>query len=109
MTPTQPKLIEYLRTISTDYVDQRVVTEQELRALVWFLNYGQNVFSQVGRDWRGCTFRQSESTCLLVVKSALGPIPQVAFVTGRTPIDCVVIFCKKWHGDTVSWVPDQYG
>lgn len=108
MSTTPEKIIEYLRTIDQSYRDQRIVSETELRALVWFFEYGQNVFSQVGRDWVGCTFRQKETTCLLVVKARLNGTQEVVFVTDRTPIGCVRTFCKKWHADTLRWVPDQY-
>lgn len=108
MTSTPAKVVEYLRTIETTYTDQRVVSEIELRALVWFLLYGENVFSQVGRSWRGCSFRQSGETCSLVVKSGQGDALDIAYVTGRTPTDCVRIFCRKWHADTVQWYPDRY-
>jgi hypothetical protein len=108
MASTPKKLIEYLQTIDTTYKDCRVLTNQELRALVWFFLYGQNVFSQVGRDWVGCVFRQRELECLLVVKSRREGTQQVAFVTARTPIDCVWVFCKKWYADTVAWSEDKF-
>ena len=108
MAATPKAIVEHLRQIETDMVDQRNVTELELRALVWFFEYGQNVFSQSGRDWRGATFRQDATTCLLVTKSEIHGIRQVAFITDRTPISCVVAFCKKWHADRVEWYDDKY-
>jgi len=105
---TPKKVIEYLRTISTDYVDQRVVTELELRALAWFLLYGENVTSQCGGTWRGASFRQRGTTCLLTWKVAWDGIPQVVFVTAQNPVSCVVSLCKKWHAGTLRWVEDKY-
>ena len=108
MASTPKAIIEYLRSIDAEYKDQRVITEQELRSLVWLFLYGTNVFSQLGRDWRGVSFRQSDETCSMVVRSGFGGVLDVAFVTGRTPIDCVRIFCRKWHNDTLAWYPDKY-
>lgn len=108
MASTPPKILEYLKTIDAGMKDQRVVTETELRALVWFFEYGLNVFSQLGRSWRGCSFRQGETTCSFVVRSGIGDTQDVAFITGRNPMDCVLIFCKKWHNDTLAWYPDRY-
>lgn len=108
MVSTPKKVLEYLRTIETTFTDCRILTEQELRALVWFFLYGENVLSQIGWTWRGCTFRQSETTCLLVVKSGTKDTPQVAFFTDRNPIGCVLGFCKAWHNDRVKWSADQY-
>lgn len=109
MSPTADKIIEYLQTVETTYTDCRVCTQLELRSLVWFFTYGQNVFSESGRDWKGATFRQDETTCLMVVKSDLDGIRQVAYITDRTPTGCIVSFCKKWHGDRVEWFKDKYG
>lgn len=108
MASTPNKIIEYLRTIETTYTDCRVITELEMRCLVWFFLYGESVFSQFGRTWRGCTFRQSEEQCLLCVKSSWGDTQDVVFITARNPIDCVRIFCRKWHDDTLVWHVDRY-
>ena len=108
MSSTPSPIVEYLRTIDLTYRDQRILSEQELRSLVWFFLYGENVFSQVGRSWAGAVFRQREQGCLLVVKSRLGDVPQVVFLTARTPVDCVRVFCRKWHSDSLQWVEDQY-
>lgn len=108
MASTPTPIIKYLKTIETNYKDCRVCTALELRSLVWFFLYGENVFSEIGRTWRGATFRQQETMCLMCVKSGLDGIPQVAYVTDRTPIDCVVTFAKKWHKDTIEWNFDKY-
>lgn len=108
MASTPKKIIEYLRTIDKEYRDNRVLTELEHRCLVWFFLYGQNVLSQKGMVWRGCVFRQEETSCLLVVKAGPVDTPQVGFVTGRTPIDCVRIFCRRWHDETQEWYEDKF-
>lgn len=84
------------------------VTREEVADLLWFFIYGQNVLSQLGRDLRGYSFRQRETTCLLVVRSSLGDTQQVAFTTGRTPTDCVSIFRRKWDEGTCQWSLDKY-
>jgi hypothetical protein len=108
MALTPRPIIEYLKHIDADYKEGRVVTPLELRALVWFFVYGQNVFSESGRDWRGATFRQDETVCIMTTKSTRDGIPEVAYTTARTPTDCVVSFCKRWHKDTVEWNFDKY-
>jgi hypothetical protein len=108
MASTPEKIIEYLRTIDLEYRDCRILTETELRSLVWFFLYGENVLSEIGWTWRGCTFRQSAETCLLVVKAGTRDTPQVAFFTARTPISCVLSFAKAWHNDRVKWSNDKF-
>lgn len=108
MADTPDPILEYLRTIHDLDDTGTVITPTELRALVWFFIYGENVLSQIGGTWRGCSFRQNETTCLLVVKATIDDLPQVAFITARTPTDCVVTFCKQWHADRVKWNNDKY-
>ena len=108
MTATPAGVLEYLRTVDVEYKDNRCLSERGHRALVWLLYYGENVFSQVSRTWRGVSFRQADAVCRLVVKSTRAGVREVAYVTGRTPTDCVLIFCRMWHQDRVEWVPDKY-
>jgi hypothetical protein len=108
MASTPKKIAEYLRTVDSDYKDNRILTELEHRSLVWFFLYGQNVFSQIGWDWRGAIFRQKGEQCLLVVKAGTQDTPLVGFITDRTPIDCVRVFCRRWHAGTQDWYADNY-
>jgi len=108
MSSTPERIIEYLQTIETTYKDCRVVTQLEMRCLVWYFLYVQNVLSQFSTEWTGCVFRQSEESCLFVTKAVREGTPQVVYVTARTPIDCVRVFVRKWHNDTLEWYPDRY-
>ena len=108
MVATSKIILKHLQEVTTELGAGAGLSEEEIRALVWFLHYGQNVYSQSGRDWTGATFRQRETTCLLVAKSRLGDIPQVVFVTDRTPVGCILAFAKQWEADTLTWVPDKY-
>lgn len=108
MAPTPDRILSNLRTIEQTFTDCRVVTEREMRALVWFFHYGENVLSQIGWTWRGATFRQAQETCLLVVKAGTRELPRVAFFTDRHPIGCVLSFCKAWHNDRVKWTEDKF-
>ena len=108
MAFTRVDVLDKIRTIETDYKDCRAATEREMRVLVWFYTYLFNILSEKGRLLKGHSFRQKETTCLLVVKTELDGIPQVVFVTARTPMDCMVSFCKKFYGGTLEWVTDKY-
>ena len=88
--------------------DHRLVSHDEMVAMLWFLVYGQNAYSQFGADWTGCSFSQRAEQCLLVARRVEGGVPQVAFVTGRTPTDCMRIFHKLWSVDLVEWTRDKY-
>jgi hypothetical protein len=108
MASTPSPIIEYLRTIDAEYSDHRIVSEQEMRCLVWYFLYVQNVLSQFSMSWRGCSFRQSDDFCLLVTKVVRAGVNEVVYTSGRTPLDCVRIFTRKWHQDTLEYVPDKF-
>lgn len=108
MASTQKKILEYLRTIDTEYKDNRVLSQLEHRCLVWYFLYLQNVLSQFGLEYKGSVFRQGEAQCLLVTKAYRGATQLVAYTSGRTTIDCVRIFVRKWHDDSLEWFPDRY-
>ena len=108
MASTSSSVATWLKTLSTEVNDSRILTTEELRALAWFFLYGQNVFSQYGMDWRGASFRQREERCNLAVKAGEEGIPLVAFVTAQNPISCVRIFVRQWHEGTVKWYADRY-
>lgn len=108
MATTPKRIVEYLRTIDTDYKDNRILTELEHRCLVWYFLYVQNVLSQFSMEWVGCTFSQKETYFLLTTKVVREGVRQVVFTSGRTPIDCVRIFVRKWHDDTLEYYEDQY-
>jgi hypothetical protein len=88
--------------------DYRLVDYKTMVALLWFLCYGQNVYSQSGADWTGCSFSQHPEQCLLVARREQEGIPQVAFVTGRTPTDCIQIFHRLYQEDLVQWTRDKF-
>lgn len=103
---------EYLEYLSEELWKEGTAepaSREEVEALVWFFMYGQNVFSQRGMDWRGCSLRQSERTCLLVVRASEGGTPLVAFSTDVNPVGCVLSFVKRWTEDRVTWSRDKYG
>ena len=100
--------IEHVREQLADLPVDGVAGRKEVVALVTFLMYGQNVLSEFGRDWLGCTFRQSERTCLLVVKSRYRGTQQVAFITDLNPAGCVETWLRRWEEGRVHWQDDKF-
>lgn len=98
-----------LRKVTWEAIDQDMELERDLRALAFFfwavLMEGPNM----EREITGCSFSQRGRNTLLVVKSMLGDIPQVAFCTAKFPMDCVRAFGRLWLDDSVKWHPDRYG
>ncbi len=102
-------ILTQLRTIDSKYVDQRAVSEQDLRLYVWFHEYLFNEILELGGLERGYTFRQKAETCLLIYKATFDNIPQVVFLTARTPVGCIRILCRQFYAETLRWTKDKYG
>jgi hypothetical protein len=101
-------LVTVVEETLKDWHDHRLCSKDELVAAIWYLVYGQNAFSQFGADWTGCSFSQSEETCLLVGRRVFQGDAQVCFVTGRTPMDCMRILHKRYEKDTLNWSKDKF-
>lgn len=107
--PSLPDVyLERLRSIDKTYVDQRYISEQDLRLLVWFHNQLYNEMLKVGRLERRYSFRQRDQTCLLVYSVTWEDIPQVVFITSDTPIGCIRTLFRKFYAETLKWVRDKY-
>lgn len=100
--------IKALRKLTWSSVDQDELLERELRALFYFFHEVLMRGPNLEREYTGCSFSQRGLNTLLVVKSVLGDIQQVAFVTAKYPIDCVVTFGKLDLDDKVKWHEDRF-
>ena len=67
-----------------------------------------NCFEQ--RDWiyRGESFKDQGWAMLLVVKGAHEGTPLVAFVTEKTPTDCMRVFLRMMDEGRVEWREDKF-
>jgi len=100
--------LEQLRDITLEYMLEDANLERELRS-VFFFFYGIMMEGPNNeREVTGCSFSQRGLNTLLVVKSVLGDIPQVAFVTEKFPIGCITTFGRQWLQDRVKWHSDKY-
>ena len=102
------KIVEYLSTIDLSSNDHRLAYNKEAKVAYWFHTFMYDELLKSGRLCTGYVFRQPDEQCLLVVKSVYENIPQVVFCTGRNPIDCMALFCKKLYNDSLQWVKDKY-
>jgi hypothetical protein len=95
-----------LREVTFDSIEQDEELEREIRALYFFfydvLMRGPNF----ERSIEGCSFSQRGLNTLMVLKGTCEGIPQVAYVTEKFPIGCVVTAGRllldgrmKWHLD----------
>lgn len=100
--------LKQLREVTIESMKEDAGLERELRS-VFFFFYGILMEGPNNeREITGCSFSQRGMNTLLVVKSVLGDIPQVAFVTERFPISCVTTFGRLWLDDRVTWHSDRY-
>lgn len=101
--------MELLQKWQEDGSEEYQLEERDALALRYF--HTRLLFSQVnpGREIHGCSFSQRGRMVLLVVKSTLEDMPQVAFVTEDTTTRCIRVFCRMWLEGRVKWYPDQFG
>lgn len=103
-----PKIAEYLATIDLSSNDQRAEFNQEAKLCYWFHMFMDHELAQFGRVLTGYVFRQSEESCLLVVKAKAAGTQDVVYCTARDPIGCMRIFCRKLYAETLTWKRDKY-
>ena len=84
------------------------ISRDSVRTWYRFNEYIVNLLDPLGIVWRGYTVKGQGQLTLLVMKVAIDDIPQVAFVTGRTPTDCMSIFLAQLEDRRVAWRPDKY-
>lgn len=104
----QEHFLELIRTVTADFKDTRVYAEKHLRSTVFFLDYLMMNATQSELDFTGCNIRPVWKGFRMTVKVVRDGTPLVAFVTERTPMGCMLTFCRMWFGERVKWVDDKY-
>jgi hypothetical protein len=61
-----------------------------------------------GWDVRGWSFSLSRDKTLLTVRVLGNDLPQVVFISCRTPTDCVSTLKRKYNAGTLTFYPDKY-
>lgn len=102
------KEIGYLEKLTLENLGDGPATERQARCLVWFFLYGDVEPGQYSESWTGAVFRQKGTLWLLTVKRRLAGIPEVVFLTGRNPTECVEVYIRQYHNGRLRWVPDKY-
>jgi len=99
---------QIVENCTEDWRDNRLMSRDELQAVLWYVRYAFDETVKFGDRWTGCSFSQSEETTLMVSRREHAGIHQVVFVTGRTTTDCIRIFRKLWAEDALQWVRDKF-
>jgi len=88
--------------------DWRVCSKDELVGSLWYLVYGYNEELDSGGEWSGVTFSQRDLLTLMISKRVHDGVPQVVFITGRSPMDCMRMFQRRWFEGSLNWVRDKF-
>jgi hypothetical protein len=88
--------------------DDGPITQKEVR--VWAKWHTQlvNLLESIGYYYRGESFKDQGWSTLLVLKVAREGTPLVAFVTERTPTDCMRVCLDLIEGGRVGWREDRF-
>lgn len=102
-----PHLTE-LATQLQGWVDNRIVSQEDISVWYRFLVYLVNLAEADGWEYTGHSLSLGVPTCRLVVRSELAGVPHVAFSSGRTPTGCMKSFLRKMEGGFLDWSKDKY-
>ena len=100
--------VEAFLTALEDWIDQRFITREELRALAMFSLYIVNLLDALGWSYYGHTYSQKGKMGCLVVKADHEGTPHVVFTNARTYTGSVVIFLRRLEADCLEWRPDRF-
>lgn len=90
------------------YNDHRLLSKDELEAVLWYVVYIFDETLKFGGDWTGVSFSQKDLIVLMVSRREYEGTPQVVFVTGRTTADCMRIFRNRFVNGTLNWFRDKF-
>lgn len=102
-----PHVVEFEESLA-DWVDERFVSRQEVRALSMFSKYLVNLAELDGWQFDGYSFKVGVPVSVLTVKASIEDVPQVVFTSGRTHTGCVRVFLKKLEEGWLEWREDRY-
>lgn len=97
-----------LSEVDLDEVLQDPESRRDLLAWYYFATKCIHTLVKPGWSFDGCSLSQKGNMCLLVQKATHEGTPLVAYTTGRTPTDCVRIFCRRWLQERVEWHSDKF-
>ncbi|GAG87875.1 unnamed protein product, partial [marine sediment metagenome] len=86
-----------------DWVDERFVSRDMLRALTMFSVYLVNLSEADGWQFDGYSYKTGIPMGCLTVKATIDGVPQVVFTSGRTHTGCVVVFMRKLDLGLLEW------
>lgn len=100
--------LEALREVTWASIDEDEELERQIRALFYFFYDILMRGANCEREILGCSFSQRGLNTMLVVKSRIGDLRQVAYATEKFPTGCVVTFGRQMLEDRVKWHLDKY-
>jgi hypothetical protein len=100
--------IELLKQITQEKMADDIRLERDMRAYVYFFEFLLMTGPNLPEHFTGCSFSQRGANTLLVVKRVKDDIPQVAYVTERTPTGCIVTFGRVHLEGRLKWHPDKF-
>lgn len=79
-----------------------------MRAFAWAFLVLPEWLEKNGNQFRGYSFRQSQTEWLLVIRITNQTLPQVAFFSGSNPLYCIRLFKDALERGGAVWYPDKY-
>lgn len=107
-TPMDNPYLENLGKALEQWTDNRVLSHEDLRAMVLFDVYMLNLAEADGWSYDGHSITIALPMSRLVVRGTLDGIPHVVFSSGRTTTACKRAFLRKMEEGWLEWQVDRY-
>lgn len=101
-------LDKWRATALEQWTDSRILSVDELDAVVWFFQHSYADFGRINAKLDGFSFREKGPQWVLVLKMEQDGIRRVGFVNGSTPIRCIQKLQVLVRSDEWPIYPDRY-
>lgn len=102
-----PFLVSWRECVQA-WSDERFLTKEELDALFLFATHIVNLGDAAGWEYAGHSYKRATPLGVLTVRAVLDESCVVAFISGRTFLNCVKILLRRIREDTMEWRVDKY-
>ena len=105
---TETKIEERLEALMDQALDGDPEAFRYVYSPFAFIEYVQDVLSQIGLGYCGFVCRRRDGMVLMSVKVTEGGVPLVGYITSATTRGCMDQFLRSLKNSRVTWHKDRY-
>lgn len=109
MQDTREDLDTWRAAALEQWTDSRIVDAAWVDTHLWFFQHLYADLAQFSLGLRGYSFREKYGEWLLVLRLLQDSIPQVVFVSSKTPTGCMSKLRRMLRSEGIELREDRYG